>query len=213
MERLQRNAGTSGIVGAVLLLIGFILFLSSGLDPVTADDPAKALPLVAQLGSRWAITGIAFVLAVAFGVLFLVGFFSRVREKAPTRAAATLYFGLIGLSAFALSGMLQWRGGTYLATYLAKDQVAASHAWVALRAAVQALEGLGNGFVGVSLAVAGWAVIATGVFPAVLGWVAVAGGVLTFLQVFWSMQAVLFFASIVLTIVWLAWGGSRLRSA
>lgn len=213
MERLQRNAGTSGIVAAVLLLLGFILFLSSGMDPQTAADPAKALPQIEKLGSRWGLTGVAFVLTVAFAALFLAGFFSRVREKVPTRAAATLYFGLIGLSGFALSGMLQWVGGSHLAAYMAKDQVAASHAWVAIYSAVQALEGLGNGFVGASLAIAGWAVLGSGVFPSVLGWIAVVGGVVTFLQVFWPTQMILFFGSIILTIVWLAWAGNQLQKA
>lgn len=213
MEKLQRNAGTAGIVAAVLLALGFILFLSTGLDPQTASDPAKALPQIEKLGSRWAITGIAFVLATGFAALFLAGLFSRLREKAPTRAAATLYFGLIGLTGHALQGMTQWLGGNQLAAYAAQDKVAASHAWVALNAASQGLNGLGNAFAGASLMIAGWAVIATGVFPSVLGWVAVVAGVLAVLGIFSPTSAFLFFASIILIVVWLAWAGNELRRA
>jgi len=46
MVRVQQNGGTAGFITAICLALLFILFASSGLDMQTAQDPAKALPLV-----------------------------------------------------------------------------------------------------------------------------------------------------------------------
>lgn len=211
---LQRNAGTAGIVAAVLLAVGVILFFSSGLaDPQTAADPAKALAKIAESPSRRALTSIVFAVSLAFAAVFLAGLYSRLREKAPTRAAAMLYFGLFGLAGFLFISMVQWLGGNHLASYVAKDQVAASHAYVALYAITQGANGLGNAFIGASLAIAGWAIIGTGALPATIGWVGVVGGVLTVIAVFAPTSNVVFLASTVLSVVYLYWAGSQLRRA
>ena len=211
MDRVQRNGGVAGVVSAVLLALSLVLFLISGLDPQTASDPAKALPIIARHAGRWAATNIGFTLAAAVGILFVAGLSSRLREKAPTRSVTLLYLAVIGLAGFALSGLVQWQGGEHLAGYRATDQVAAAHAWVALTAVIQGLDALGNSFTGVAEVVAGWAITDTGVLPTVLGSLAIVTGVVTVLQVF-SAVPVLFFASIILTVIWLAWTGKELRS-
>ena len=214
MSTLQRNAGTAGIVAAVLLVVGVILFFSTGLaDPQTAADPAKALPKIAESKSSRALTSITFAVALAFAAVFLAGLYTRLREKAPTRAVAMLYFGLWGLFGFLLLSMIQWLGGNHLAAYVAKDQVAASHAYVALYAITQGANALGNAFIGASLAIAGWAIIGTGALPATIGWVGAVGGVLTVVAVFAPTSNVVFLASILLTVIYLFWAGSQLRKA
>jgi hypothetical protein len=197
-------------VAAALLALSVILLLISGLDPQTAADPAKALPLIAQHAGRWAGMNIGFVLSAAVSILFAAGLSSRLRDKAPTRSITLLYLAVIGLAGFALSGLVQWQGGGHLAAYRATDQVAASHAWVALTAVVQGLGALGNGFTGVAEVIAGWAITDTGALPATVGSLAIVTGVVTVLQIF-SATPVLFFASIILTVAWLAWTGMELR--
>jgi hypothetical protein len=212
MERLQHNGGTAGLVAAALLALGFILFMTTGLDPQSAMNPEKALPFIAQQGGRWAMANIAFALTAALSVLFVAGLASRLREKAPTRSAALLYFAIIGLASYALTSLVQWHGGGQVARYMAADQVAANHAWVAVAAVARGLDSLGNGFVGAAEVITGWAITATGVLPAGVGWLALATGVVTFLQLFIGAPW-LFFVGIILTVLWLAWTGNELRRA
>jgi hypothetical protein len=211
MERLQHNGGTAGFVAAALLALGFIIVMTSGLDPQSVMNPEKALPFIAS-GVRWALANIAFALTAAVAVLFVAGLASRLREKAPTRSAAFLYFAIIGLAGYALASLVQWQGGGQLVSYMAADQVAANHAWVALAAVARGLDSFGNGFIGAAEVIAGWAIIATGALPGSVGWLALATGVLTFLQLFIGAPW-LFFVGIILTVLWLAWTGNELRRA
>lgn len=165
MDRLQRNGGTAGIVAAILLALGFILFATTGLEVQAFADPAKALPYIAQQGGRWAATSLAFALGSALSLLFVAGLASRLREKAPTRAAALLYLSIIGLAGFALVALIYWIAGAHLAAVAAQDQVAAGHAWTAVVAVARSTEALGNGFVGAGMVIAGWAITATGELP------------------------------------------------
>lgn len=111
MDRLQRNGGTAGVMAAILLALGFILFATTGLDMQAMADPAKALPFIAQQGGRWVATNIAFALGSVVSLLFVAGIASRLRERAPTRAAALLHLSVIGLAGHALASLLYWTAG------------------------------------------------------------------------------------------------------
>ncbi len=210
MDRVQQNAGTAGFVTAALLATLFLLILSTGMTPQTALDPDKVIPLLKQKASVFGAIGVLGALAAGFGLVFSIGLFRRLRDRAPTRAAAILGFALVGLTAHALGALMLWRGGALIVAVSAKDQVAANHAWIAANAVAQGLDGLGDGFTGASILVAGWAIVATGAMSASLGWLAVVAGAVTLLQLL-SPAPVLFLAGFLLTIVWLAWGGSQLR--
>lgn len=171
MDRVQRNAGTAGLITAILLAAIFILAISSGLDPQAGADPAKAIPLFAQKPTVFGALGVSGALAGGFGLIFTVGLFLRLRDRAPTRAFAALGFAVVGLSAHSLGAVLDWRGGQFLVEVAAKDQVAANHAWIALSATMQGINGIGNAFTGASILLAGWAVAATGAMSPSLGWV------------------------------------------
>lgn len=212
MDRLQRNGGTAGLVGGVLLIILFGLFFALGLDPAAFSDPTKALPLVREKGGILAAIGILGPITSALGILLAAGLAARLRDGAPTRAAAQLYFAIIGLAAFALDGMIRWMGGIQLANRTA-DAVAASHAYVALNAIALGVVGLGNLFVGASLVVVGWAITSTRALSTALGWVGIVAGVITAASGLVPPDSPVFLASFVLTIVWLLWAGTALRSA
>ena len=210
MDRLQSNGGTAGIITAIALAILFILFISSGLDPQTSQDPAKALPILSQKAGTFAAIGVLGALAAGFGLIFTVGLFSRLRDRAPTRAAAILGLALVGLTAHAMGSLILWQGGQVLVAASGKDQMAANHAWIATWAVAAGVNALGNAFTGGSVLIAGWAVVATGAMSSALGWIAVIAGIVQILQLF-SAAPVLMLAGFVLVIIWLAWGGSQLR--
>jgi hypothetical protein len=211
MDRVQRNGGTAGLITAILLAALFVVFISSGLDPQTATDPTKALPLIAQKRAVFAAIGVLGALAGGFGLVFTVGLFSRLWDKAPTRAAAVLGLALVGLTGHSLGSLLLWRGGRFLAAISSTgDPVAANHAWIALTAMFRALDGLGSAFTGASILIAGWAILVTGTLSSSLGWVGVIGGVVMLLQLF-TAAPIFMLVGLVLAIVWLAWAGSQLR--
>lgn len=212
IDRVQTNGGTAGIVTAVCLALLVIFFASSGLDMQTAMDPAKALPLLGQKAFVFGAIGILGLLASGFGLVFTVGLFSRLRDKAPTRAAASLGLALVGLGTHAIGAGLLWQGGALLAAVSGKDATAAAHAWVAVGAVNEGLMATANAFTGASAAVAGWAIVGTGVMSAGVGWVAIIAGLLEVLQVF-TMPMALMFLGFLFVIAWLVWGGIQLRSA
>ncbi len=213
MDRLQRNAGTAGIVAAVLLLVLFFLVGSTGVNLMAPGDPAQTLAAFTQKAGSWMPIGLAGALASAFAAIFLAGLSSRLHDKAPTRSRAVLYFGLIGLSAHALGSLILWLGGATLTTFAAKDSTAAVPAWIAMTSVLAGLNGAGHGFSGASAAIAGWAIIQTGAMKTVIGWVALAAGVFSILGVFAPAAMPVLLLSFLLAIVWLAWGGSALRAA
>ena len=210
MDRLQQNGGTSGFITALCLALLFILFIASGLDPQTAQDPTKALPILGQKAGLFAGIGVLGLLASGFGLIFTFGLFARLREKTPTRAYASLGFAFVGLTCHALGAVTLWQGGQMLVALFAKDQTAAGHAWIALGAVNQSLMAGGNAFTGAAVLVAGWAIIEAGAMNRTLGWVAVVAGIVELAQVF-SAQMALMGLGFVLVIIWLAWGGSQLR--
>jgi len=212
MAPRMQSAGTAGIVAGIALAVAFVLFLTSGLMQVLGD-PAKALDYFTKNAGRLQLMTALFVIAVAFAVVFVVGLAAKLHDRTPTRASATLYFGLLGLAGHGLGSLIFWAAIPALAAYAAKDQVAAGHAWVAVQALDGAADGMGNLFVGLSALMAGWAIVTTKVLSPVLGWVGVIVGVAG-LAVFVSPQnELLATASFVLPIIWLIWAGNALRTA
>jgi hypothetical protein len=212
MNPLARNGGTAGYVAAALL--AFVVMFSFFIPKIgaTFGNPLETLTFIGANLWLWRGTSMLGILAAAFGVLFTVGLWSRLRERAPSRAAAALALELIGLAGYALSSLIMWKGGIAMASYAAKDPAAAATAWLALRYAARAATDLGHAFVGAALIIAGWAMVATGAMRRTVGYVAVLTGVFTILAIF-PLSAILDLAGAVLTVVWLAWAGGELRRA
>lgn len=207
MERVRQNGGTFGIISAVVFAVLFIVIITSGFDPRTAD-PSQALSFITQSSGRWTLAGVLGILGNLFAVVFVVGLYHLLRDKAPTRAYAVLLFGVLGSGGYGLAALVQWLGGAQVAG--TADQVAASHAWVAVNAVATSLNGFGNAFVGAALLTAGWAITATRALSSGVGWLAYLAGILTVLGLF-TANVVVFFGGFVLTIIWLAWAGYELR--
>lgn len=211
MDATQRNGGSAGLVAAALLLLLLVFFFTLGLDPQTAADPAKMLSLIAQKGATWALIGISGALAAAFAAVFSIGVFRRLRDRTPTRAAASLLLAAVGLASHGLAAVIQWQGGLQLAVYASTDQVGATHAWLAVSATAAGISGLANVFTGGSLLLAGWAIVDAGALSRIVGWVVIVAGALNLINVFAPTSPVAFLGAIIFTIIWLGWAGSQLR--
>jgi len=211
MDRFQRNAGTAGLVGGVVLIVLFAFLFTLGVPTADLGKPDALLAATKAKSGQIAAIGILGAVTSALGILFAAGLAGRLRDKAPTRATAQMYFAVVGLAAFALDGVIRWIGGTKLAQ--ASDAVAASHAYAAIDAVGVGLTGFGNGFVGVALLLVGWAILSTGALSATVGWVGVVAGIVTLIATLLPATSPVFLVSGLLTILWLLWGGYALRKA
>jgi len=110
MERLQRYGGTAGYASAFCLLVLLILSFGVPGPGATYADPAGALAKIAGDRWLWRLSNLAGILASGLAVVFTIGLWVRLREPAPTRATIVLYFALIGLGGYALSGFVLWKG-------------------------------------------------------------------------------------------------------
>lgn len=209
----QQTAGTMGILGGIAVIILFALFFALGTTPEILGDPAKALPLISQKAGLMRALGIVGAATVALPLIFVAGLAAKLREKAPTRAIATLYFGVIGFAGYSIVTMMYWVTAPAVAAYAAKDQVAASHAWVAINALLPIGDNIGSLFLGLSTLVAGWAIVGTGALSSALGWFGVLAGILGILFVFLPGAQWVLLASGLTFIIWLLWAGNALRTA
>jgi len=208
----QQSAGTFGILAGISLAIVFFLYITSGATPQTFNDPAQAIPFVTQNAGRLRAIAFFAIITVALAVIFVAGLAGKLRDKAPTRATGVLYFGILGVAGHGIGALLFWLGVPALVAYAAKDQVAASHAWVAINALSATLDGFGNLFVGLSILLAGWAIVATGGMSSALGWYGVVAGVVTLLAAVAPGNQLVLMGSFVLPILWLFWAGNTLRT-
>ncbi len=211
MDRVQRNGGTAGVVAGVLLLLLLIMIFSIGMDVMAPGDPAKSLAAVTQKWGLFAGTMIVAVLAAGVAILFAVGIATRLRDAAPTRARILLYVTLLGLGSYALNSLMFLMGGRQVVEFAAKDQAAATTAWLTLSAVGAGLDTLGNVFTGVGTLIAGWAIISTRAMGSGVAWVGIVAGVLGILSLVAPTVAIVFLGGFVLTIVWLIWAGAELR--
>jgi hypothetical protein len=211
MNPRPRSAGTAGIAAGVALIIIFLLFMTSGITPETFMDPAKALPYVQEGGARLRTIALIGVATTALATVFLAGLAAKLQAKTPTRAAATLYFGILGNVGHGIGSVAYWLGVPMFAMMSARDQVAASHAWGAFTAITNGYDGFGNASIGLSLLAAGSAAVAEGALPAGLAWVGIVGGLATLALVLWPAMSAAFPVSLILTAVFLAWAGNELR--
>lgn len=209
----QQTAGTLGILAGLSLAILFFLFLTSGATDQTFADPATAVPYITQNPGRIRAIALFATITVSLAIFFVAGLAAKLRDKTPTRATGVLYFGILGSAAHGFAALLFWLGVPALAAYAAKDQVAASHAWVAISAVDAAFDGFANLCVGLSTLLAGWAIVSTGAMSRTLGWYAVVAGAVTLIYGVAPGVELLFLGSIVLSIIWLIWAGNTLRTA
>jgi hypothetical protein len=189
------------------------LWMATGWSPSTFGDPDTALAFFRDQGGvlRWAVlTGF---LNLVFATVFLGGLASHLRTRTPALAAATLWFGLLGVGTHVLVPLAYWYG---VPAFLAAEPPAALASWTAYGTLVAAAGGAGSLFLGLSMAAAGWAVVTRGALPVVLGWIGIVAGIASALGVFapdtplTAVAGLLYLPSLLLAIVFRLWGGIAL---
>jgi hypothetical protein len=214
-----KAAGWAGIVAGAGLMVEAALWAASGWTPATFADPSTALRFLQTNGDTLRLAVFAGFVNLVFAVVLIAGLADRLRPGTPTRAAATLWFGMVGIGGHALVPLAYWYGTP---AFVSADQAAALGSWTGFAAMVGAAGGVGSLFLGLSMAVAGWAAIAHRALPAapvVFGWVAVLAGGATVLTVFApstplsGVAGAVYMPSLLLAITFRIWAGVALTRA
>jgi hypothetical protein len=216
MNPKQNIAGIAGILTGLALLGEFTFFMISGYNPQTFADPAAALTFLRESGAYVQIAVLFGVAGVASRTLYIPGLAGRLQSGTPTRATATLYFGLLGGLGHGLVALSLFIGIPLFISLALRDLGIASNAWGAFTIITSAYESLGNFLIGLALVSAGWAIIAQKALPVGIGWVGLLAGLTTIVRVFASgtpfvaLAFALFFPSLILAMVFDIWAGIAL---
>jgi hypothetical protein len=206
-------AGAAGVLAGFALVGEFGFFMASGWSPEKFSDPAAALALLRDGGDALRVAGLLGMTGLALTALFVAGLAEKLRGPAPSRASATLYLGIVGITGHALVPLSLWLG---VPAFLALDQSSALASWGAFAALLDGAQGVGNLFVGLSVIAAGSAILARDDLPSLLGWVALTAGLATTLTVLAAdtvvapLAGALFLPSLLLTVVFRIWAGGVL---
>jgi hypothetical protein len=216
MDPRLRIAGVAGILAGLGLALELGLFLSSGWTPGVFADPAAALAFLEVRGAQLRAAVFAGAINLAFTVLLVAGLAAKCRTAAPTSAAATLYFGLVGSTGHGLVPLGLWLGVPMFVGLAHRDPQVAAGAWGGFALFLEAAGGLGYLFLGLSMLAAGWAAVSAKALPALLGWVGLVAGAATVVNVLAratpldGLAGAAFLPALLLTIVFRVWSGVEL---
>jgi uncharacterized protein DUF4386 len=209
-------AGPAGILAGVGLAVELALFMTSGWTPETFDDPAAALAFLQDSGTHLRAAVLVGTINLVFTTILIAGLAARLQATTPTRAATTLYFGLIGIGGHGLVPLGLWLGIPLFVELADHDYQVASNSWGGFAAFLSGAGGLGYLFLGLSMLVSGWAAVSKKALPVLLGWVGVVAGVASVVNVLAAETPVDAFASaaflpaLLFTIVFRIWAGYEL---
>ncbi len=216
MKPLNKYAGFAGGVTGFALLLEFAFFAASGFTPSVVADPAQAIGLIQskEVLLRMA-TFFGFTGAIA-SVLFIAGLAGYLQAKAPSRAVAVLYFGVLGSVGHDLVALSYYLGFPPLAALAITNLPEAINSWGGVLAITDGFQGLGNLLLGLMLLLAGSAIVDKGDLPKGLGWIGIVGGIAAILTVVTTstplsgLAYAAYIPSIFLAIVFDIWAGVRL---
>lgn len=214
MNTMHPNAGGwAGILAGAGLIVEAALWTASGWTPQTFTDAETALGFLRDSGDTLRLAVFAGFVNLAFAAVFFVGLADRLRASAPTRAAVTLWLGMIGVASHLLVPMAHWYG---VPAFRDATPAEALGSWTGFAATVSAAGGAGSLFLGLSMTAAGSALVTQKALPAapvVLGWFALIGGIATVLTLFApdtplsGVAAAVYMPSLLLAIVFRVWAG------
>ena len=216
MNLKPKVAGLAGILTGLGLAGEFLFFMASGYSPEIFNDPVAALAFLRDRGNLLRLAVFFGAVSVAARTLFVAGLASRLQAATPSRAAASLYFGLLG-GIGGLVALSFYVGPPMFVALAARDQVAAASAWSAFSIILSGFEGLGNFMLGLMLLAAGSAIITHKALPVGAGWAGLLVGLMTEVRVFSTGTplaglafAMFFFPTLILAIVFDIWAGIAL---
>ncbi len=208
--------GISGILAGVGLAVEGALFMTSGWTADTFGDPQAAVAFLRDNGTHLRAAVFAGAINLVFATVFIIGLAARLQATTPTRAAATLYFGIIGIAGHSLIPLGLWLGVPMFVHLATNDPQAAAYAWSGYVVSQAAAGAVGSLFLGLSALAAGWAIASRKAMPVLLGWVGIIMGSASALTVLAadtplaSLAAAAFLPSLTLAIIFRVWAGIEL---
>lgn len=216
MNALVRFGGLAGIGAGIALVGEFGLFMLSGFSPDTLADPEGTVAFLRERGGYLRAAVLVGSLGAALTTLFVIGLATRLREAAPTRAAATMYLGVMGGVGHGLVALSFWAGIPLLIGQADRDPAQAAAAVSGLAVITSGAGAFGNLFLALSMTAAGWAMASTRVLSTAAGWVGLAAAAFTLARIVGVDTAVAFVAflpSLVGAAIFRLWGGISLASS
>jgi hypothetical protein len=216
MNLNPRIVGAAGILAGVGLAVEGVLFMTSGWTAETFADAHRALAFLNDSGTQLRAAVFAGAINLVLAAVFVVGLADRLQTSAPTRAATTLYLGVIGIAGESLIPLGLWLGVPTFVDLAARDPQAAAAAWNGYAASQAAAGAVGGLFLGLSTLAAGWAIASKRPMPALLGWLAIVAGAASVLTVLAAqtplapVATAAYLPSLTLVIAFRIWGGIEL---
>ncbi len=204
---MTRSTGIAGIMAGVALAVEFGLFMLSGFTPETFAHPDSAMGFLRERGGYLRAAVLVGAAGAALTTVFVVGVAARLRDATPTRAATSLYLGVVGGGGHGLVALTFWIGIPTLVSLSASDPDAAAAAVSSLILLTGGAEAFGNLFLALSMAAAGSAILASGALPGWIGWVALAAAAFTVARIvaidtpLAALAFAAFFPSLILAVV------------
>jgi hypothetical protein len=158
----------AGILVGIGLVIEFRPLHEQCVQPTTFQDATAALPFLQDHGGTIRMAVLVGSVNAALAIIMVGGLAARLHAS-PTRAVATVYFGIIGTAGHSLVALPYWFGIPMFVTLAARDQVAALHAWTAFAAVTSGFNDFGDFYVGLFLLTAGWAICRRKRYPSSWG--------------------------------------------
>lgn len=211
-----RIVGAAGILAGVGLAVEGALFMTSGWTAQTFGDAQAALAFLNDSGTQLRAAVFVGAINLVFAAVFIIGLADRLQATAPTRAAATLYLGIIGITAHSLIPLGLWLGVPTFVELASHDPQTAASAWSGYAVSQAAAGAAGSLFLGLSTLAAGWAIVARKAMPVLLGWVGVVMGAASAMTVLTARTPLAFLATaaylpaLTLAIIFRTWAGIEL---
>src|SRR5579875_368434 len=184
MNPQLKHAGIAGILTGLGLVMEFTFFVLGGYSADTFGNAVAAVASLQQHGDLFLrVAGIFGAGGAFISVIYVADLASKLRSKSPTRAVATLYFGVLGAVGHALVALSLYVGLPLLLTLAAQDSAATAQTWRAFQLVLSGFQAVGNTFLGSMLLVAGWAILSRKALPLGLGIVGILAGVATLLVI------------------------------
>jgi hypothetical protein len=218
MKPLYKYAGIAGIITGLALLVEFALFMASGVTPDKLANPAEAIALIQQKEVLLRVATFFGFAGSITSLIYIAGLAAKLREQTPTRAAAVLYFGILGGLGHMLVALSFYLGFPALTNLAADNLSAAVNSWGAFLALTNGFQGVGNILLGLTFLAAGSAILARGAFAKRLGWIGlIAGitavsGVITTATMLSGVSFAVYIPSIILAVAFNIWAGARMAA-
>lgn len=211
-----KYAGRAAIATGIALLLEFSFFMISGFSPDKLANPSAAIALLQDKETVLRIATFFGFSGALMRILYMTGLAARLKEATPNRAAAVLYFGILGTIGHGLVALCFYLGFPTLTELASHSMSAAINSWGAFQAITNGFLGLGNLLLGLTLLIAGSAIVAKGQFPKALGVLGLIGGSAAIVSVVITATPLsaggymLYMLSVIISMVFDVWVGIQL---